>query len=66
MHVRALWDPMWPKLYRNKGVRRAQRSLCCEAEFAADSETDEGASEALTEETDNEPVPRLQVLLLLF
>ena len=56
---------MWPPLYRHKGIRRTQRSLCCQTGFDAGGEADEGMSDAQNDEAEAQPVPRLQLLLLL-
>ena len=56
---------MWPPLYRHKGIRRTQRSLCCQTGFDAGGEADEGMSDTQNDEAEAQPVPRLQLLLLL-
>ena len=61
----AFLDAMWPPLYRHKGIRRTQRSLCCQTGFDAGGEADEGMSDAQNDEAEAQPVPRLQLLLLL-
>ena len=61
----AFLDAMWPPLYRHKGIRRTQRSLCCQTGFDAGGEADEGMSDGQTDDVDARPVPRLQLLLLL-
>ena len=65
MDAPAFLDAMWPPLYRHKGIRRTQRSLCCQTGFDAGGEADEGMSDTQNDEAEAQPVPRLQLLLLL-